>query len=157
MLQFYRRVTVECETPTDNNVSGVVAVHQQWLYQGKPIGLGLGGSRHIMTAKDVRIEHIIEAPEDPQQDRSCLVFKSADGRKIDSVSFHQSWIQMQQMRRYYSQSFPVTDTFELPEDASIIELLTIEVQNDEKGSVTIYLKDYLERQRAQEQSGTPAE
>lgn len=147
MLEFKRRVTVETEAPSDNNVSGVVSVNQEWLIDELPISLCLHGSRHIMFAKDVRLEHIIDEPETPTADRNVLVFTSADGRKIDTVKFYQTWSISREHRRHFGQSFPVENYFTLPEDASIVELLAVTLPEADGCTSTIPLKDYLELKR----------
>lgn len=158
MYNFYRRVVVETEEPSEVNPVGVVDVRNEWLYEGLPLGLALGGARHLVMAKEVAIEVVIDEPECPSNDRVAYLVRSTDGRKIDTICLMQSWVRESYgLRRYESQSFPCEDTVSIPEDHSFLDCLTIELPREPTGPhIRIMFKDYLEQQR-EKQSGKPAE
>lgn len=148
MIELKRRVTVEHETPSDVNPVGIIGVKNEWLYDGHPIIISIGGSRHFIRAKDVEIEHIIEEPESPEKDRSVYLFRSRNGHDIDSITLFQSWIQLQSVgRRYHSQSFPMEDVVQIPEGSSILDCLYIKIPEPKniKGTYSLPINEYLER------------
>lgn len=120
----------------------------EWTYDGKVLVIAISGSTHFVRGRDVRIEHIVHAPESPSADRTTYVFKSADGLSIDDITLLQSWErQTSGMKRYESQSFPMEHCVLIPEDASVLSCLALllPVEDQRPGHQLIALTDYLEQ------------
>lgn len=122
-----------------------------WTYEGNPLSISIAGNTHFVRARDVRIEHIVHTPENPTDDRTTYVFKSANGQTIDDITLNQSWErQSYGLKRYESQSFPMEHCVLIPEDASVLSCLAIllPVEGERKDYQYIALTDYLERKNA---------
>ncbi len=127
-----------------------------WTFDGLPVSISITGTGHFVSARDVRIEHLISQDPKPGGDRNTYIFKSADGKNIDDVSLNQSWRRQGAISRYESQSFPLVECVKLPADASVLTCLAVTRLIDaNKGHfVTIPLLSYLEE--LEQQSRIPS-